>query len=163
MGGPNPTLALDFQATLGYLLASDDAEIDLERPIAGGDLRALQALAGTHQLNFRSGRFSPGLVLLKELADQGLDLPAGDGSDHPCRHPVVPIQDSLGLGFPFLLAAASADRAMAAFDWPRRHAAAVMRLGGLMLVLVGVLQVSGAWGALIARMQGTISGFQPLL
>jgi cytochrome c-type biogenesis protein len=70
---------------------------------------------------------------------------------------------SLGLGFPFLLAAASADRAMAAFDWPRRHAAAVMRLGGLMLVLVGVLQVSGAWGALIVRMQGTISGFQPLL
>ncbi|MHB1472823.1 MAG: SNF2-related protein [Dermatophilaceae bacterium] len=46
-----PTLALDPQAALGYLLAADDvaaddAEIDLERPIAGGDLRALQALAG---------------------------------------------------------------------------------------------------------------------
>jgi cytochrome c-type biogenesis protein len=70
---------------------------------------------------------------------------------------------SLGLGFPFLLAAASADRAMAAFDWPRRHAAAVMRLGGLMLVLVGLLQVSGAWGTMVARIQGTISGFQLLL
>ena len=70
---------------------------------------------------------------------------------------------SLGLGIPFLLAAASADRAMAAFDWPRRHAAAVMRLGGLMLVLVGLLQVSGAWGTMIARMQGEISGFQLLL
>ena len=70
---------------------------------------------------------------------------------------------SLGLGIPFLVAAASADRAMAAFDWPRRHAAALMRLGGLMLVLVGVLQVSGAWGAMIARMQGLISGFQLLL
>jgi cytochrome c-type biogenesis protein len=70
---------------------------------------------------------------------------------------------SLGLGIPFLLAAASADRAMAAFDWPRRHAAALMRLGGLMLVLVGALQVSGVWGAMIARMQGLISGFQLLL
>lgn len=40
-----PTLALDSQAALGYLLAAGDAEIDLERPIAGGDLRALQALA----------------------------------------------------------------------------------------------------------------------
>jgi cytochrome c-type biogenesis protein len=70
---------------------------------------------------------------------------------------------SLGLGIPFLLAAASADRAMAAFDWPRRHAVALMRLGGLMLVLVGVLQVSGAWGAMIARMQGLVSGFAPLL
>lgn len=67
---------------------------------------------------------------------------------------------SLGLGIPFLLAAASAGRAMSAFAWPRRHAAAIMRIGGLMLVLVGALQVSGAWGALIARMQGLISGFQ---
>jgi cytochrome c-type biogenesis protein len=67
---------------------------------------------------------------------------------------------SLGLGIPFLLGAASADRAMAAYEWPRRQAAALMRVGGLMLVLVGVLQVSGAWGAMIARLQGTISGFQ---
>lgn len=70
---------------------------------------------------------------------------------------------SLGLGLPFLLAAASADRAMSAFDWPRRHAEAVMRLGGLMLILVGLLQVSGAWGVMIADMQGLISGFQLLL
>lgn len=67
---------------------------------------------------------------------------------------------SLGLGIPFLLAAASADRAMAAFAWPRRHAQALMRAGGLMLVLVGLLQVSGVWTALIARIQGLISGFQ---
>lgn len=70
---------------------------------------------------------------------------------------------SLGLGIPFLLAAASAGRAMNAFAWPRRHAAAIMRLGGLMLVLVGLLQVSGAWTAMIAQMQGLISGFQPAL
>ena len=49
---------------------------------------------------------------------------------------------------------------MAAYDWPRRQAVPLMRVGGLMLVLVGVLQVSGAWGAMIARLQGTISGFQ---
>ena len=67
---------------------------------------------------------------------------------------------SLGLGIPFILAAASADRAMAAFAWPRRHAAALMRLGGLMLCVVGVLQVSGAWGALMLGMQGLVSQFQ---
>ena len=33
-----PTLALDSQTALGFLLAAEDAEIDLERPIAGGDL-----------------------------------------------------------------------------------------------------------------------------
>jgi cytochrome c-type biogenesis protein len=67
---------------------------------------------------------------------------------------------SLGLGIPFVLAAASADRAMAAFAWPRRHAAALMRLGGLMLCVVGVLQVSGAWGAWMIGMQGLLSQFQ---
>jgi len=67
---------------------------------------------------------------------------------------------SLGLGIPFLLAAASANRAMGTYAWPRRHARLIMRTGGLMLVLVGVLQVSGAWTALIARMQGLITGFQ---
>lgn len=66
---------------------------------------------------------------------------------------------SLGLGLPFILAAASASRAMTVFAWPRAHARAVMHLGGLMLVLVGVLQVSGAWGAAIARMQGLVSGY----
>ena len=67
---------------------------------------------------------------------------------------------SLGLGIPFLLGAVSADRAMAAFDWPRRQAASLMRAGGLMLVLVGLLQVSGAWGLMISRLQGPISGFR---
>lgn len=67
---------------------------------------------------------------------------------------------SMGLGLPFLAAAASASRAMAAFAWPRRHARAVMRAGGLMLLAVGLLQVSGAWTALIAHLQGAISGTQ---
>jgi cytochrome c-type biogenesis protein len=79
------------------------------------------------------------------------------------RGAVLAFVYSLGLGIPFLLGAASADRAMAAYGWPRRQAVVLMRVGGLMLVLVGVLQVSGAWGAMIARIQGPISGFQPPL
>jgi non-specific serine/threonine protein kinase len=56
-----PTLALDSQTALGYLLAADDAEIDLERPIAGGDLRALQALAGFAVDLVGRGRVLPGV------------------------------------------------------------------------------------------------------
>lgn len=67
---------------------------------------------------------------------------------------------SLGLGVPFLLAAASAQKAMTVFAWPRRHARTLMRGGGLMLVAVGVLQVTGAWTTLIAHLQGLISGWQ---
>jgi cytochrome c-type biogenesis protein len=67
---------------------------------------------------------------------------------------------SLGLGIPFLVAAASAQKAMTAFGWPRRHARTLMRAGGLMLVTVGVLQLTGAWTALIAHLQGFIAGWQ---
>lgn len=67
---------------------------------------------------------------------------------------------SLGLGIPFILAAASVERMMYGFGWARRHAAAVARAGGAMLVLLGVLQVSGAWTALISRLQGLVLGWQ---
>ena len=56
-----PTLALEPQAALGYLLAADDAEIDVERPIAGSDLRALQALAGFAVDLVGRGRVLPGV------------------------------------------------------------------------------------------------------
>jgi cytochrome c-type biogenesis protein len=67
---------------------------------------------------------------------------------------------SLGLGVPFILAAASVQRVMASFGWPRRHTRGIMRTGGAMLVLLGVLQVSGLWTALISRLQGFIVGWQ---
>jgi len=67
---------------------------------------------------------------------------------------------SLGLGVPFLLAAAFFGRAMHAYGFFRRHALAVTRSGGAMLVLLGLLQVSGAWIGLMARIQGLILGYQ---
>jgi cytochrome c-type biogenesis protein len=67
---------------------------------------------------------------------------------------------SLGLGVPFVLAAASVQRVMRSFGWARRHARGIMRAGGAMLVLLGVLQVSGLWTALVTRLQGVIVGWQ---
>ncbi|MDA8318985.1 MAG: sulfite exporter TauE/SafE family protein [Actinomycetota bacterium] len=51
----------------------------------------------------------------------------------------------LGIGIPFLLVALVFRRGMRAFGFARRHARMVTRLGGAMLVFVGILQVSGAW------------------
>lgn len=67
---------------------------------------------------------------------------------------------SLGLGVPFILAAVTVDRGMRRFDWPRRHARRIAQAGGGFLIFLGVLQVSGAWTALISRMQGLITGWQ---
>lgn len=65
-----------------------------------------------------------------------------------------------GLGIPFVAAAAGLTRAFAVFAFARRHAVGVMRTGGFLLVAVGVAEVSGLWGQLIARMQGLITGWQ---
>ncbi|HEY7857206.1 MAG TPA: cytochrome c biogenesis protein CcdA [Candidatus Nanopelagicales bacterium] len=51
----------------------------------------------------------------------------------------------LGLGLPFVLVGLAFRRGLGAMSWVKHHYAFVMRLGGGMLVLIGVLLVSGVW------------------
>lgn len=67
----------------------------------------------------------------------------------------------LGLGLPFLITAFSFRKMMGAVAWVRRHQLWVMRLGGAMLVTVGVLMVTGVWDSLIADMRGWGSWYVP--
>lgn len=67
---------------------------------------------------------------------------------------------SVGLGLPFLLAAMGVQRAFTVFVFARRHARRVMQAGGLLLIAVGVLQVTGIWAALIAQLQGLVANWQ---
>ncbi|MDA8318868.1 MAG: sulfite exporter TauE/SafE family protein, partial [Actinomycetota bacterium] len=55
----------------------------------------------------------------------------------------------LGIGIPFVLVAVLFQRGISAFGFARRHARWVTRAGGAMLVIVGVLQVTGAWTAMM--------------
>lgn len=87
-----------------------------------------------------------------------LALSAGAGTAG--RGALLAFVYSLGLGIPFILAALALRRALGAFALARRHARWVMRLGGALLVVVGLLQLSGLWTELIARLQGYISGYQ---
>ncbi|WP_051951278.1 cytochrome c biogenesis CcdA family protein [Actinacidiphila yeochonensis] len=67
----------------------------------------------------------------------------------------------LGLGVPFIVAAIAFRRTLGAFAWVKRHYAWVMRLGGGMLVAVGVLLVTGAWDHITYQMQVWSTGFTP--
>ena len=67
---------------------------------------------------------------------------------------------AVGLGIPFVAAAAGVTRAFRVFSFARRHAAAVMRTGGALLVAVGVAEVTGVWGQLVTHLQVLISGWQ---
>ena len=67
----------------------------------------------------------------------------------------------LGIGIPFLVAAAMFQRGMRLFSFARRHAGLVTRLGGALLVAVGVLEVSGVWAAVLTWLKvHWIGGYQ---
>lgn len=69
----------------------------------------------------------------------------------------------IGLGLPFVLAALAYRRALGTFAWLRRHTRAVTVVGGLMLVLVGLMMVSGLWAELTIAMQQWAADFQTVI
>ena len=69
----------------------------------------------------------------------------------------------IGLGLPFLITGLAYGRAMGAFGWVRRHYVWVMRIGGGMLVVLGVLLVTGAWQSMSINLLSWVSSFAPAL
>ncbi len=68
---------------------------------------------------------------------------------------------ALGLGVPFVLAGLAYERALGALSFVRRHQALVMRIGGGMLVVVGLLLVTGWWDQAVTWLQyHVISSFR---
>ena len=71
---------------------------------------------------------------------------------------------ALGLGIPFLLVSLGFQLTMRAFGFARRRARLVTRVGGAMLVCVGLLEVTGAWSTFMAWLQvHWVSTYQPPL
>lgn len=69
----------------------------------------------------------------------------------------------LGLGVPFLLIALGLGWATRSVGWLRAHIRAINITGGVLLMLIGVLMVSGVWTSWIADLQGVIGGYVPAL
>jgi cytochrome c-type biogenesis protein len=59
----------------------------------------------------------------------------------------------VGLGVPFIIAALAYRRALGAFQFVRRHQQWVTRIGGLMLVLVGLALITGYWDQAVSWLQ----------
>ena len=96
----------------------------------------------------------PTLVAINALAlDQGT---AGRGA-------VLAVAYCLGLGLPFLAVALGLESSVRLTAFLRRHRLAVMRVGGGLLVLVGIALVTGLWGALTQSLAGLVGGFETAL
>jgi cytochrome c-type biogenesis protein len=71
----------------------------------------------------------------------------------PSRAALLAFVYALGLGIPFLVVAFAFQRGVSLFGFARRHARLVTQVGGVMLIVVGLLEVTGAWAAAVTWLQ----------
>jgi len=64
----------------------------------------------------------------------------------------------LGLGIPFVLVALGFGWVSSSVGWVRRHLRTINVIGGVLLILVGVLMVTGLWSSIMSELGAVISG-----
>ncbi|WP_084618286.1 cytochrome c biogenesis CcdA family protein [Jonesia quinghaiensis] len=74
------------------------------------------------------------------------------------RGAILAVAYSLGLGLPFILIGGALERSQRILGVLRRYRVAIMRIGGGMLVLLGLALVTGAWNWLATQMSLWIGG-----
>jgi cytochrome c-type biogenesis protein len=146
LGGLTIVLGLAFVGTLPFL--QRDLRVH-RRPVLG--------LAGAPMLGVLFGLGWTPCVGPTLGAVLSLGLNEGTAT----RGGVLAVAYCLGLGLPFVATALAFRRAMGAFGWVKRHYVWVVRTGGAMLVLIGVLLVTGIWNDLTVQLQVWVADFQP--
>lgn len=66
----------------------------------------------------------------------------------------------LGLGIPFILAALGFGRFMHTIAWFKKHQRAVSLVGGGLLIVVGIMLVTGSWDTLVNEMRSWFPGYE---
>jgi cytochrome c-type biogenesis protein len=89
-----------------------------------------------------------------------LSLAALDDRASAARGSLLALVYCLGLGLPFVASGLALRRAVGAFDRVRRHQRGLMRVGGALLVVLGLLQLTGVYDRIVIEMQSLISGFE---
>lgn len=81
-----------------------------------------------------------------------------DGSD-PVRGALLGLAYCLGLGTPFLLVALGLGWVTGSVAWLKRHIRLINIIGGALLIVIGLLMVSGLWRIFISNLGAVIGGF----
>jgi cytochrome c-type biogenesis protein len=69
----------------------------------------------------------------------------------------------LGLGLPFVVAALATEWMATVSTWLRRHNRAIGRVGGILLILIGIAEISGAWNTFVVWLQVHVPSSTALL
>lgn len=85
------------------------------------------------------------------------------GGANPGRGALLAFVYCLGLGVPFIVLAIVFAKTSRTWGWLLKHRRAISKVGGGLLILVGLLLVTGVWGNLTALMQGWIGSTSTVL
>lgn len=77
----------------------------------------------------------------------------------PNRAIILTIAYCLGLGLPFLAVAFGLRSSQRMIGWMKRHRVGIMRFGGGLLVLIGLMLITGVWARLTLLLQGLIDSW----
>jgi cytochrome c-type biogenesis protein len=86
-----------------------------------------------------------------------MNLAATEGSS--ARGAVLALVFSLGLGIPFIVAALAFRRMLGAVAWVRKHQLLVIRIGGVLMIAVGLLLLTGVWDSMTADLRQWVANF----
>jgi cytochrome c-type biogenesis protein len=87
-------------------------------------------------------------------------LSMGLSQADPWRAGLLAVAYSLGLGIPFLLVAIGFGWAARSVAWVKRHIRAVNIAGGALLVILGILMVTGVWTTIMSQLTGVMSSVE---
>ena len=79
------------------------------------------------------------------------------------RGAVLSLGYCLGLGLPFIATGLFFDRSARLRHFLTRNGRKISLIGGAFLILIGILQVSGAWNYLMNDLRSVISNFAPVI
>jgi cytochrome c-type biogenesis protein len=82
---------------------------------------------------------------------------AGSSSDATAaRGALLTVAYCVGLGLPFIVAGLAFRKALGAFGFIKRHYAWVVRGGGILLITIGILLVTGEWNTISIDLRNSI-------
>lgn len=79
------------------------------------------------------------------------------------RGAILSIGYGLGLGIPFILSGLFLDRSRRVRLFFLRKGSLISKIGGVLLIAIGILQLTGAWGELMIELRSSISSFIPVI
>lgn len=82
-------------------------------------------------------------------------------SSSAARGAILSVAYCLGIGIPFILVGVFFDQSAKLRRFISKRGNLLTRFGGIFLIIIGLLQVTGLWGHLVNDLRDSISGFVP--